>query len=54
MFFLCRPPGQTTTGSNPPLSSLTSADTVVQDIVINGDMLFSAAGNAVNVWDLRQ
>lgn len=31
-----------------------SADTVVQDLLVSDNTLFSASGSMVNVWDLRQ
>ena len=39
-----------------PGSGPSSAETVVQDLIVApaGDLLFSASGNFVNIWDLKK
>lgn len=39
-----------------PGSGPSSAETVVQDLFVapSGDLLFSASGNFVNIWDLKK
>lgn len=42
------------TAQGPSPTHLSSADSVVQDLLVCSDTLFSASGNIINVWDLRQ